>query len=139
MYTITVLGGFISGSIKTFLFFSAKDIFSFIANVLNFSLCQLPAVSPHSLLCSLTPFLIHISFSNGQKLPTSSDISCFTPGSAFPCQKGYTASRILALCNSPTLTNQEVSSFPDAENLNISFCLVCQIETRGNEPLHQKK
>ena len=26
MYTITVLGGFISGSIKTFLFFSAKDI-----------------------------------------------------------------------------------------------------------------
>lgn len=85
--------------------------FSFIANFLNFSLCQLPAISPRSLLCSLTHFLIHISLSNGQKLPTSSDISCFTPVSAFPCQKGYTASRILALCNSPTPTIQEGSQY----------------------------
>lgn len=102
--------------------------FSFIANVLNFSLCQLPAISPRSLLCSLTHFLIHISLSNGQKLPTSSDISCFTPVSAFPCQKGYTASRILALCNWLSAigsllqqSKKEVSTFPDAENLNIFF------------------
>ena len=37
---------------------------------------------------------------------------------------------------------ERVSSFPDAENLNVVFCLFvlfCQIETRGNEPLHQRK
>lgn len=121
------LGGLFLGPERHFYSFLQK-IFFFYCRSSEFQ--SLP--TPSSLLCFMSHFLIHICLSNSQKLPTS-DITCFTPRSAFPCQKGYTASRILALCK------KKVSSSPDAENLNIIFCLVCQIETRGNEPLHQRQ
>ena len=112
-----------------------KRQFSFIADVLNFSLCQLPA---H--FCAPCPISLSTSLS-----PTVRSFPHLTLPASHPDQL-FRARKVTQQAESwlsaiPLLqqTKKEVSSSPDAENLNIIFCLVCQIETGGNEPLHQRK